>query len=253
MMRQFFLLLTLLAVPALWAEAFDPPADSVRVSLTFDLDSLGHPRRRVFDSARCRDSVFFVISKIHQEHICVYEKRRTGDTVLLAAYPCCLSAIRGQKQHEGDCRTPESWPGKPFSIARISDLRRLNQRSTEFRKFGPFYHAVRIPGVAGVGIHGTNSPSSIGAGRRSHGCIRLFNEDITHMVENYSQVGNQVVILPEEQEPLPFEVRALRMVCGLDQGRCELDCGPGCFRVNDPCRRIHLNPKLDIRRAVTGL
>ena len=251
-MKRVLLVLTLIALASLGAAAFEPPADSVKVRLTFDIDSVGHPVRRVFDKAYCRDSVFFVISKIHQEHICVYEKRH-ADTVLLAAYPCCLSAVRGQKVHAGDCRTPESWPGKPFSIWRITDLRRMNERSSEFRMFGPYYHALKIPGVTGIGIHGTNSPVSIGLGRRSHGCIRLFNQDVTHMVENYSAVGNKVIILPEKMEPLPFEVHALRVVCGLEDYSCEKGCGPECIKVNHPCQRIHFNPQLDINKAVIGL
>ena len=228
--------------------------DSLKVELTFDIDSAtGYPERRVFDMPICRDSVFFVISKIHQEHICVYEKRRL-DTVLLAAYPCALSAIRGQKVSEGDCRTPESWPGRPFRIWRISDLRALNLRSAEFRMFGPYYHALAIPHVAGIGIHGTNNPSSIGRGRASHGCIRLLNKDITHMYENYSKVGATVIILPEKKEPLPFEVRALRRVCGLDENYGhDIGCGPDCFHVNRPCELIHINPRLDIVRAAVGL
>ena len=245
-----FLLMTLLFLPTLlFAEGW---ADSLKVALTFEKDSLGLPVRRVYDETPlCRDSVFFVISKVHQEHICVYEKRQR-DTVLLAAYPCCLSAIRGQKAFEGDCRTPESWPGKPFKIWRISDLRKLNLRTSEFRMFGPYYHALKVPGVVGVGIHGTNSPSSIAHWRRSHGCIRLLNEDVTHMVDHYSAVGNQVIILPEKQGPLPFEERALRVVCGLESltgmGH-EMDC----FKVCSPCHLIHINPGLDIRQSRLGL
>ena len=253
MKRLLLFLLSISFTVCLSAEGgIDPRTDSLKLKLTFDLDSLGHPQMRFFDLARCRDSVFFVISKIHQEHICVYEKRHR-DTVILAAYPCCLSANRGQKVHEGDCRTPESWPGKPFSIWRISDLRRLNLHSTEYRKFGPFYHALKIPRYGGIGIHGTNSPPSIAAGRRSHGCIRLFNEDVTHMVENYSKVGLPVIILPEKKEPLPFEERALRIACGLEDGGCEVGCGPDCYKVNEPCRRIHDNPALVIRQASLGL
>ena len=245
-----FLLMTLLFLPTLlFAEGW---ADSLKVALTFEKDSLGLPVRRVYDETPlCRDSVFFVISIVHQELICVYEKRQR-DTVLLAAYPCCLSAIRGQKAYEGDCRTPESWPGKPFKIWRISDLRKLNLRTSEFRMFGPYYHALKVPGVVGVGIHGTNSPSSIAHGRRSHGCIRLLNEDVTHMVDHYSAVGNQVIILPEKQGPLPFEERALRVVCGLESltgmGH-EMDC----FKVCSPCHLIHINPGLDIRQSRLGL
>ena len=246
-MRKTLLVLLLCLPTLLHAEGW---ADSLKVELTFDKDSLGLPVRRVHDQALCRDSVFFVISKIHQEHICVYEKRQR-DTVLLAAYPCCLSANRGQKTFDGDCRTPESWPRKPFRIVRISDLRRLNQITSEFRMFGPFYHALYVPGVIGVGIHGTNSPWSIARGRSSHGCIRLLNEDVTHMRDNYSQVGAEVIILPENKGPLPFEERALRVICGLEEP--SMDHEPDCFQVCSPCTRIHINPHLDLVKMKMGL
>ena len=235
------------------AGAFHAPGDSLQFVLTFDTDGeTGLPERRVFDMPLRRDSVFFVISKIHPEHICVYEKRRM-DTVLLAAYPCALSAARGQKAEEGDCRTPESWPGRPFRIWRISDLRRINQYSSEFRKYGPYYHALSVPGVVGIGIHGTNNPASIARGRASQGCIRMLNKDVEHMHDHYSQAGAAVIILPERKGPLPFEVRALRLVAGVEKTGCDVGCGPDCFRLSSPCERIHINPKLDIRMVEIGL
>jgi lipoprotein-anchoring transpeptidase ErfK/SrfK len=43
-------------------------------------------------------------------------------------------------------------------------------------------------------IHGTNRPSSIG-GFVSHGCIRMYNEDITDL---YSRVGTNTVVVVTE-------------------------------------------------------
>jgi lipoprotein-anchoring transpeptidase ErfK/SrfK len=41
-------------------------------------------------------------------------------------------------------------------------------------------------------IHGTNQPGSIG-GFVSHGCIRMYNEDITDLFERASN-GTKVVV-----------------------------------------------------------
>jgi lipoprotein-anchoring transpeptidase ErfK/SrfK len=41
-------------------------------------------------------------------------------------------------------------------------------------------------------IHGTNAPGTIG-GYVSHGCIRMFNEDITDLFHRVG-VGTQVVV-----------------------------------------------------------
>ena len=59
-------------------------------------------------------------------------------------------------------------------------------------------------------MHGsTNNRESIKIGRGSEGCIRLLDEDIIHLKENYAQVGTKVIILPEDHGPLPFETRAI--------------------------------------------
>ncbi|MDR0269190.1 L,D-transpeptidase [Paenibacillus sp.] len=44
------------------------------------------------------------------------------------------------------------------------------------------------------GIHGTNNPSSIGH-QVSHGCIRMFNEDVLDL-SSYVPVGTRVTIRP---------------------------------------------------------
>jgi hypothetical protein len=51
-------------------------------------------------------------------------------------------------------------------------------------------------------IHGTNNPGSIG-GFVSHGCIRMYNEDITDLFKRVSQ-GTEVVVTPESR-PLKSE------------------------------------------------
>ncbi len=43
-------------------------------------------------------------------------------------------------------------------------------------------------------IHGTNAPESIG-GFVSHGCIRMFNEDVTDLFDRVG-IGTTVVVLP---------------------------------------------------------
>ncbi|TAL39561.1 MAG: LysM peptidoglycan-binding domain-containing protein [Alphaproteobacteria bacterium] len=54
-------------------------------------------------------------------------------------------------------------------------------------------------GWSGYAMHGTNRPSSIGT-RASHGCIRLYPEDIKVLFE-IVEPGTQVVILGESGAP----------------------------------------------------
>lgn len=83
----------------------------------------------------------------------------------------------GTKHKKGDCRTPEG----VFSVEGIHDstewLYTDDDGNTSPKKgqFGPRF--IRFKGVGSIGIHGTCAPGSVG-GRRSHGCIRLTNDDI---------------------------------------------------------------------------
>jgi lipoprotein-anchoring transpeptidase ErfK/SrfK len=50
------------------------------------------------------------------------------------------------------------------------------------------------PGGGVVGIHGTNSPDSIGKSI-SHGCIRMYNKDITELTRGIAP-GTPIFVLP---------------------------------------------------------
>lgn len=172
------------------------------------------PEKIVYDAAKVKKNCFFVVSKVHPEHLSVYEAV-AGDTVLLAIYPACIAKNRGQKEVSGDCKTPESYPGKPFYISMIYDSSKwrhdFGDGRGEIPSYGHWFLWLATPGFTGLGIHGsTNNRESIKEGRGSEGCIRLLDEDIIHLHDNYAVVGTRVIILPEDFGPLPFEVRALR-------------------------------------------
>ncbi len=102
----------------------------------------------------------------------------------------------GTKHKRSDCRTPEGF----FSVKRIQDSTdwkyvdddgNVSQKTGEF---GPRFIRLDIPGITSIGIHGTCAPWSIG-GRRSHGCIRLKNENIMELVEMV-EVGMPVIVSP---------------------------------------------------------
>lgn len=171
------------------------------------------PERAVYGEATNRDSCFVVVSKIHPEHMSVYESRGR-DTLLLAVYPVCIALNKGQKECSGDCKTPESYPGKPFIITEIKDSRRWRHDFGDGRgnilAYGHWFLLLDTPGFTGIGIHGsTNNRESISVGRGSEGCIRMLDEDLIHFKETYAQIGMPVIILPEDFGPLPFETEAL--------------------------------------------
>lgn len=198
------------------AENVTEPQTEVRAFPDFGLTADSLPRRLVYAPARDLRNCFTVISKVAPVHLSVYE-RQGADTVLLAVYPACVARNFGQKQRKGDNKTPESWPGKPFSISQIQDAHTWHHDFGDGRgsipAYGAWFLRLVTPGFSGIGIHGsTNNRASIRTGRGSEGCIRLLDEDIIHFHDNYARLGMSVTILPEGQGPLPFEQRAIEAV-----------------------------------------
>lgn len=153
--------------------------------------------RTIYSNAYCRDSLYIDISKPIRT-LFVYERRSTG-TVLIAAYPVCLGANSGNKLRKGDMRTPESVNGQPFLISQISKASNWNHDFRDGRGPMPAYGDwfLRLKGDypgSGIGIHGSTSNRYSVPGRGSEGCIRLRDEDIIHLKENYAFIGMKVYI-----------------------------------------------------------
>ncbi|MBQ1221915.1 MAG: L,D-transpeptidase [Alistipes sp.] len=111
--------------------------------------------------------------------------------------PIACGKNRGQKQEEGDMRTPEG----RFYIQEINDSHLWKHDFGDGLgeiegAYGGYFIRLFTPPHRGIGIHGTHLPSSIGE-RATEGCIRLKNEDLKELVR-YIYVGMPVVILPDE-------------------------------------------------------
>lgn len=102
----------------------------------------------------------------------------------------------GSKHKRRDNRTPEGY----FTIEGIYDstdwLYTDDDGNTSEVKgqFGPRFMRLRTPVSSQIGIHGTVAPWSIG-GRRSHGCIRMLNENILRFAE-ICKPGWPVIVSP---------------------------------------------------------
>lgn len=102
----------------------------------------------------------------------------------------------GTKHTKGDNRTPEGF----FTIEGIYDstdwlyTNDAGYTSPARGQFGPRYMRLRTPVTSQVGIHGTAAPGSIG-GRRSHGCIRMTNENILR-IHKLCTSGMPVIVSP---------------------------------------------------------
>lgn len=118
---------------------------------------------------------------------------------LIGSFEIACGKYKGNKLQEGDCKTPEGY----FSICKIQDSSTWKH---DFKDgtgliegaYGPYFFRLQGDGLeadAGIGIHGTHIPQSIGS-RSTEGCIRLRNEDIIELY-GYVYVGMHVIILPD--------------------------------------------------------
>ena len=153
-----------------------------------------------------KEKAFIVISKKNLR-LSVYADIN-GDTTLVVQYPVCLSRNKGQKERSGDMKTPESEPGKPFSIKQIQDAsdwtHDFGDGRGEILSYGHWFMRLETP-FSGIGIHGSTNNEDKMPGRDSEGCIRMRDKDLEHLHDNYAYVGMPVIIKAENQGNLPFE------------------------------------------------
>lgn len=163
----------------------------------------------IYHGSYDKDKSFIVVSKKDLK-LTVYAQVN-GDTVPVAQFPVCLSLNKGQKEKEGDMRTPESEPGSPFVIDAIKPASDWTHDFGDGRgailAYGAWFLRLVTPGHHGIGIHGsTNNENSV-PGRASEGCIRLRDQDIITLKEQYVWVGMPVIIKQEEQGLKSFEIK----------------------------------------------
>lgn len=139
------------------------------------------------------DADFILIRK---DEFKLYAVNAVGEAV--AVYGCALGKGEGQKQREGDMKTPNG----TFVVDEILDASYWTHDFKDGKgeikgAYGPWFISLDTTNLSkgawgGIGIHGTHDPSSIGT-RASEGCIRLHNEDIEQL-KKFAKVGMKVVI-----------------------------------------------------------
>ena len=121
-----------------------------------------------------------------------------GDTIFRSRV--CASLKRGQKQKRDDWRTPEG----DFHIMGVYNSSEWTYKDTGDRCYGPYFISLITPGFMDIGIHGTNAPYSV-PGRRSHGCMRMHNEDVT-VLRTLLHKDTHIIVLPDPvADPDPEE------------------------------------------------
>lgn len=166
--------------------------------------------RQIVNNVQNKYNCFIVISK--KEHSLKVYEAVGSDTLLISVFPACLSRNKGQKQGPGDMRTPESSMTNPFIICQIQDASRwkfdFGDGRGKIRAYGHWFLRLDT-GFDGIGIQGsTNNESSV-PGRDSSGSIRLKDEDLIYVKENYAYIGMRVIIKHEEEGLFGFEKKCI--------------------------------------------
>lgn len=115
---------------------------------------------------------------------------------LKKSYRCACGKNYGNKRSKGDCRTPEGF-FRAGSVKNSEDWHYTDEkgrRSENPGQYGPRFIRIITPGFSSTGIHGTDAPWSIG-GRRSHGCVRIKNENILELAKFVAK-GMPIIVLP---------------------------------------------------------
>lgn len=167
---------------------------------------------KIFYDGTYDDSSAFVVISKKELRLNVYATVK-GDTTLVARYPVCISRAKGQKEEEGDMKTPSCTMDKPFSITEIKDASTWTHDFGDGRgailSYGHWFMRLAT-GHRGIGIHGNTGNEDKMPGRDSEGCIRLTDSGIDHFKQHYAFVGMKVVVKGEDEGRLPFETKAIK-------------------------------------------
>ncbi len=150
--------------------------------------------------------VFIVVSK-QDLKLYVYQ-RLDGENIRLAEYPVCISQKIGAKQRNGDSKTPETTWKRPIYITEIVDVTSWVYDFQDGRglilAYGDWFLRFSKP-YNSVGIHGSTNNEETVPGRYSHGCIRMHDDDLIELTEDYVFEGMKVYIMREDEELCSFD------------------------------------------------
>lgn len=115
------------------------------------------------------------------------------DNETIDSFDVAVGKNRGQKKRAGDNRTPEG----EFYIEQIQNSLHWTYDFKDGKgvikgAYGPWFIRLKT-GWSGIGIHGTHDPGSVGTDA-TEGCIRLTNEDVSRLKDNYITLSMKVVI-----------------------------------------------------------
>lgn len=110
------------------------------------------------------------------------------------SWPIAVGENKGNKEKEGDKRTPEG-------NFEIQEIKACSHWGHDFKDgkgwiphaYGPWFLRLKT-GWKGIGIHGTHDPASMGT-CASEGCVRMKNDDLVKLKEHVT-IGMPVLVAP---------------------------------------------------------
>ena len=170
------------------------------------------------DLMKNKKNCFILLSK-KDYYLYVYEPQN-GDTVMLARFDCAFALKKGDKSKQGDMRTPHCVSmSKPFYVSEIKNASSwchdFGDGRGSIKSYGDYFIRLllaghQVEGNNSIGIHGsTNNEESV-PGRASEGCIRLKDNDIKILRENFVTEKMMVIIKAEDVDDYDFEIKAMQ-------------------------------------------
>ena len=137
----------------------------------------------------------FIVADKSTMTLSLYDYR--GEELINVPMACGKSL--GDKQQQGDMRTPEG----VFHVESIEDASSWTHDFGDGNgevegAYGPLFIRLACPGHKGIGIHGTHLPESLGT-RATEGCIRIDNNELLQLAEQV-HVGMVVAVLPSKED-----------------------------------------------------
>ena len=121
--------------------------------------------------------------------------------VVVARFPIACGENYGDKQREGDRKTPEGlfWVEEILPTG-AWEYDYGDGQGRQRGAYGPYFIRLHTPPHTGIGIHGTRLDHSIGK-RASAGCVRMHNSDLLRLVPAV-YVGMPVFVTPSKEDDI---------------------------------------------------
>lgn len=189
--------LIVFALFLLWACSSKPSAANSDPQSSQEIECIPTPENMqdIVVNAPENDKARFAVISKQTMTLGLFDSRSN----MIRKYPIACGKGWGDKEKEGDMRTPEG----VFKVLGVQDA---STWSHDFKDgkgvikgaYGPNFIRLSTPPHTGIGIHGTHDPSSIGT-RASEGCIRMHNADVADFVK-YVYSGMPIIIVGSEKD-----------------------------------------------------